>query len=146
MYHYISGWSWFTATNITLFNNGNPLRIMVWLLSLYYMYHVQLTIACVFTGWNRSCSEVWQCQCCWQDDSVRVWCQGWSEINLLISHFHFIVLPFCNLPTHLFPLNRSHKIILCTMSFNVFMRIILFFWIIRHYYHYYSTQIAFSAY
>ena len=86
------------TTNIILFNNGNLLRIIVWFLSLYYMYHVQLTIACFFTGWNRSCSEVWQCQCCWQDDSLRVWCQGWSEINLLISHFHLLYSHFAICP------------------------------------------------
>ena len=113
-------------TNILSFNNGNPLRIIVWFLSLYYMYHIQLTITCVFTGWNRSCSEVWQCQCCWQDDSLRVWCQGWSEINLLISHFHLLYSLFAICPPICFHLiDHTIKIILCAMSFNVFMKIIL---------------------
>ena len=114
-------------TNILSFNNGNPLRIIVWFLSLYYMYHIQLTITCVFTGWNRSCSEVWQCQCCWQDDSLRVWCQGWfRNQSVLISHFHLLYSLFAICPPICFHLiDHTIKIILCAMSFNVFMKIIL---------------------
>lgn len=140
-------WSWSlrtlgmhsdVITNIILFNNGNLLRIIVWCLSLYYIYHVQLTIACVFIGRNRSCSEVWQCQCCWQDDSLRVWCQGWSEINLLISHFYLLYSLFAICPPIWFHLiDHTIKIILCAMSFNVFMKIILCLLNKTYYYYYY---------
>lgn len=108
----ITGWSWFTATNIILFNNGNPLRIMVWLLSLYYMYHVQLTVQLLVFSQAETEVVVKSGNVNVVDKmivsgyDVKV---GQNSICWLVTFIYCTPFLQSAYPTHLFPL-RSHNI------------------------------------